>query len=48
MAAYSATIKGASKVMVVDRHADRLSLAEKIGAIPINDAHESRSTRSCS
>jgi len=41
MAAYSATIKGASKVMVVDRHADRLSLAEKIGAIPINDAHDS-------
>ena len=33
MAAYSATIKGASKVMVVDRHPDRLRLAESIGAI---------------
>ena len=28
MAAYSAIIKGASKVMVVDRHPDRLRLAE--------------------
>ena len=28
MAAYSATIKGACKVMVVDRHPDRLRLAE--------------------
>ena len=28
MAAYSATIKGAGKVMVVDRHPDRLRLAE--------------------
>lgn len=37
MAAYSAIIKGASKVMVIDRHPDRLALAEKIGAIPIND-----------
>src|SRR3954468_11217146 len=36
MAALSATIKGASKVMVVDRHPDRLRLAEEIGAIPID------------
>ena len=33
MAAYSAIIKGASKVMVVDRHPDRLKKAEEIGAI---------------
>jgi len=38
MAALSATIKGASKVMIVDRHADRLRLAEQIGAIPIDDS----------
>jgi threonine dehydrogenase-like Zn-dependent dehydrogenase len=38
MAAYSATLKSASKVMVVDRHPDRLALAEKIGAIPIDDS----------
>jgi glutathione-independent formaldehyde dehydrogenase len=38
MAAYSATIKGAGKVMVVDRHPDRLKLAESIGAISINDS----------
>jgi glutathione-independent formaldehyde dehydrogenase len=38
MAAYSAMIRGASKVMLVDRHADRLKLAEKIGAIPIDDS----------
>lgn len=37
MAAYSAMIKGASKVMVVDTHKDRLALAKKIGAIPIDD-----------
>ena len=36
MAAYSAIIKGASKVMVVDRHPDRLKKAEEIGAIPID------------
>jgi glutathione-independent formaldehyde dehydrogenase len=41
MAAYSAMIKGAGMVMVVDRHADRLSLAEEIGAIPINYAQDS-------
>ena len=38
MAAYSAILKSASKVMVVDRHPDRLALAEKIGAIPIDDS----------
>ncbi|MGH3569330.1 MAG: glutathione-independent formaldehyde dehydrogenase [Pseudonocardia sp.] len=38
MAALSATIKGAAKVMVVDRHPDRLRLAEEIGAIAIDDS----------
>ena len=38
MAAYSAILKGASKVMIVDRHPDRLRLAEEIGAIPIDDS----------
>ncbi|MBC6459795.1 glutathione-independent formaldehyde dehydrogenase [Actinomadura sp. HBU206391] len=38
MAAYSAVIKGADKVMVVDRHPDRLRLVEEIGGIPIDDA----------
>ncbi len=38
MAAYSATLKDASKVMVVDRHPDRLRLAESIGVIPIDDS----------
>jgi threonine dehydrogenase-like Zn-dependent dehydrogenase len=37
MAAYSADLRGASKVMLVDRHPDRLRLAEKIGAIGIDD-----------
>ena len=36
MAAHSANIKGASKIMVVDSHADRLTLAEEYGAIPID------------
>jgi glutathione-independent formaldehyde dehydrogenase len=36
MAAYSAVIKGASKVFVVDKVASRLELAEQIGAIPID------------
>jgi glutathione-independent formaldehyde dehydrogenase len=36
MAAYSAMIKGAAKVMVVDRHPDRLALAAKLGAIAID------------
>jgi glutathione-independent formaldehyde dehydrogenase len=38
MAAYSAMLQGACKVMVVDRHPDRLQLAEQIGAIPIDDS----------
>jgi glutathione-independent formaldehyde dehydrogenase len=41
MAAYSATLKGACKVMVVDRHPDRLELAESIGAIAIDDSKAS-------
>jgi glutathione-independent formaldehyde dehydrogenase len=41
MAAYSAMIKGACKVMVVDRHPDRLRLAESIGAVAIDDSKES-------
>jgi len=38
MAAYSAMLQGASQVMVVDRHPDRLQLAEEIGAVAIDDA----------
>jgi glutathione-independent formaldehyde dehydrogenase len=38
MATYSAILKGAGKVMVVDRHPDRLRLAESIGAITIDDS----------
>ncbi|MFF5563820.1 glutathione-independent formaldehyde dehydrogenase [Streptomyces sp. NPDC012623] len=37
MAALAATLKGAGRVMVVDRHPDRLALAEQIGATPIDD-----------
>jgi len=37
MAATSAFVKGASRVFVVDAHKDRLALAEKIGAIAIDD-----------
>ena len=37
MAAMSSMIKGASQVMVVDTHKDRLALAEKAGAIAIDD-----------
>jgi len=40
LAAYSARIKGAGQIMVVDRHPDRLKLAEQIGAIPIDDSKE--------
>jgi threonine dehydrogenase-like Zn-dependent dehydrogenase len=36
MAAHSAMIKGASQVFVVDSHPDRLALAAKMGATPIN------------
>ena len=38
MAALSAITMGASKVMVVDRHPDRLRLAEQVGAIPVDDS----------
>jgi threonine dehydrogenase-like Zn-dependent dehydrogenase len=38
MAAHSALIKGASQVIVVDRHKDRLRLAEQIGATAIDDS----------
>ncbi len=38
MAAYSAKLKGARQIFVVDRLADRLQLAEQIGAIPIDDS----------
>lgn len=44
-AAYSALLKGASKVMVVDRLKDRLELAEKIGAIAIDDSKGSPVTQ---
>jgi glutathione-independent formaldehyde dehydrogenase len=37
MAALSAVTKGASQVMVVDTQKDRLALAEKVGAIPIDN-----------
>jgi len=36
MAAYSALLRGASQVMVVDRVPERLEKAREIGAIPIN------------
>jgi threonine dehydrogenase-like Zn-dependent dehydrogenase len=36
MAAYSAQLRGASRVFVVDRVPERLRAAEKIGAIPID------------
>ncbi|KIV93950.1 hypothetical protein PV10_05120 [Exophiala mesophila] len=36
MAAYSATLRGASRVFVVDRVPERLQVAQKIGAIPID------------
>src|ERR1700744_209667 len=38
MAAHSAMIKGASKVIIIERHKKRLRLAEEIGAIPIDDS----------
>jgi len=37
MAACASVLKGASQVMVVDTHKDRLKLAEKVGAIAIDD-----------
>lgn len=41
LATYSAILKSASKVMIVDRHPDGLRLAEKIGAIPIDESRVS-------
>ena len=38
MAAYSAILKSARQVLVVDRHPDRLALAEQIGATPVDDS----------
>ena len=38
MAAYSATLRGASAVYVVDRVPERLQVAEKIGCVGINFA----------
>lgn len=40
MAAHSAQIRGASQVMIVDEEEDRLKLAEKFDAIPINFSKE--------
>jgi glutathione-independent formaldehyde dehydrogenase len=40
-AAYSAILKGAAQVMIVDRLKDRLALAKLIGAIPIDDSEAS-------
>lgn len=39
MAAYSATIKGASRIFVVDKVSDRLRLAQRVGAEPIDFTH---------
>jgi glutathione-independent formaldehyde dehydrogenase len=38
MAAHSAMIQGASQVIMVDRHKDRLKLAKQIGAIALDDS----------
>ncbi|CAM5285720.1 glutathione-independent formaldehyde dehydrogenase [Streptomyces fimicarius] len=38
MAAYSANLRGASQVLVVDRQADRLRLAEEAGATAVDDS----------
>lgn len=40
LAAYSALLRGATRVYVVDRVPARLALAKKIGAIPINFEEE--------
>ncbi|AHX15195.1 aldehyde dehydrogenase [Dyella jiangningensis] len=37
LATLSAFVRGASRVFVVDTHKDRLAIAEKLGAIPIDD-----------
>ena len=41
LAAYSANLKGAAKVMLVDRQPDRLKLAASIGVIAIDDSEGS-------
>jgi glutathione-independent formaldehyde dehydrogenase len=38
MAAMSAAVRGADQIFVVDRQPDRLRLAAKIGAIPVDDS----------
>jgi glutathione-independent formaldehyde dehydrogenase len=38
MAALSAKVKGAEQIMLVDRHLDRLRLAEEIGCVGIDDS----------
>jgi glutathione-independent formaldehyde dehydrogenase len=38
LAAHSSYLRGAARVFVVDMHADRLALAERFGAIPVNAA----------
>ena len=38
MAAMSAGLKGADQIFVIDQQPDRLKLAEKLGAIPIDDS----------
>ena len=38
MAALSAQLRGADQVLVVDRQPDRLRLAEKLGATPVDDS----------
>ena len=40
MAAYSARIKGAAQIFVVDRHPDRLALADQCGATAIDDSRD--------
>jgi glutathione-independent formaldehyde dehydrogenase len=45
MAAYSAQIKGAGLIMIVDRHPDRLELAKQCGAIAIDDSRENPASR---
>ena len=37
LATLSAFVRGASRVFVVDTHKDRLAIAERLGAIPIDD-----------
>jgi glutathione-independent formaldehyde dehydrogenase len=38
MATLSASIRGASKIIVVDQHPDRLKLAKDLGAIPVDQS----------